>query len=398
MKKIKNTGLVFNKKKDPRAYVLGGGSLPEVVLKEDGQWDLWLPTAESQDINFETYACTVYGSLNAVEMLIKRITNFEQNFSDRFNFILAGIKPPGADPHDTLESIRERGVIDEELLPRTKTLAEYKKPNPMTPDLLEKGMEFPYEIKHEYLWRGNPTKLEKLNLIKNALRFSPVCVSVTAWHEKNGVFVDNGKPNNHWTLVFGYTSRGLKVFDSYDKHVKILSFDHNIQVAKRFHLEKNNRLPQISLIGKLIKVISELIAKMFAEPQVEPQVTTAQPIIAEEPPKYDWDTPVLARHSVRVICDEEGLTLEQKNLITAVISCESGFRVNAINGNKDGTTDYGICQYNSYWYIGKGKPIASIDEALNNPEKCVRVMIKQFKKGQLKDWICYRHGLYKKYL
>lgn len=114
--------------------------------------------------------------------------------------------------------------------------------------------------------------------------------------------------------------------------------------------------------------------------------------------KYLWSTPEEARHSVRVICDEEGLTLQEKNLICAVIQCESGFKITAKNVNKNGTADYGICQMNSFWYIGPDRPIASIDEALNNPEKCVRVMISQYRHGFLKDWVCYSSGMYSRYL
>ncbi len=124
---------------------------------------------------------------------------------------------------------------------------------------------------------------------------------------------------------------------------------------------------------------------------------------------YKWDTPANVRKSIRMICDEEGLPIVRtnniggkmyldKDIICAVIQCESGFDTKRTNKNKDGTTDWGLCQYNDYWYIGKGKPIASIDEAMNNPEKCVRVMIQQYKKGRIKDWVCYSGNFYKKYL
>ena len=98
-----------------------------------------------------------------------------------------------------------------------------------------------------------------------------------------------------------------------------------------------------------------------------------------------------------------GLTVAEKNLICQVVNCESGFKIKAKNENKDSigrvlSTDWGICQYNDYWYIGKGKPFASVEEVLTNPEKCVRVMLQRYKEGGLKDWICYRQGLYKNYI
>ena len=138
----------------------------------------------------------------------------------------------------------------------------------------------------------------------------------------------------------------------------------------------------------------------FKKPKPMPQpdpIPTPQP----EVPKYDWSNPTTSRHSVRVICDEEGLTFDEKELICATIECESGFDKNRTNKNADGTVDYGICQMNTHWYIGKGKPIASIDEAINDCEKCVRVMIHAYQGKlpgyRLKNWVCFSGNYFKKY-
>ncbi len=122
---------------------------------------------------------------------------------------------------------------------------------------------------------------------------------------------------------------------------------------------------------------------------------------AKEP--YNWDGFANSRHSVRVICDEEGLEWDEKNLITAVIHAESGFnnKAKCINKKKDGTvssTDWGICQINDYWHIGKGKSFESVEFVLSNPDKVVRWMIKMYRGGSLKLWVAYTNGSYKKYL
>lgn len=121
------------------------------------------------------------------------------------------------------------------------------------------------------------------------------------------------------------------------------------------------------------------------------------------PVPYLWDTPANARHSTRVICDESGLTLSEKNLICAVIMAESGFNNHAkcINKRKDGTvssTDWGICQINDHWHIGQGKSFPSVEYVLQNPDKVVRWMIKMYKGGSLKLWTAFVNGSYKKYL
>lgn len=113
--------------------------------------------------------------------------------------------------------------------------------------------------------------------------------------------------------------------------------------------------------------------------------------------KYDWSTPEAARHSLRLICDEEGLTPAQKNLMSQVVNCESGFHTKAVHPNlydgKLASTDRGICQWNDKYHSSE----ITSDEAFNNPEKCVRLMCTYVKRGQIKDWVCYTSGLYQKY-
>jgi hypothetical protein len=127
-----------------------------------------------------------------------------------------------------------------------------------------------------------------------------------------------------------------------------------------------------------------------------------EPIPTPPAPKYLWDTPENARHSVRVICDEEGLSVPEKNLITAVIAGESGFKNKAkLENKKEGkvwSTDWGICQINDYFHIGPGKTFPSVKYVLENPDKVVRWMIKTYRAGHLDWWVAYKNGSYKKYL
>jgi hypothetical protein len=137
-----------------------------------------------------------------------------------------------------------------------------------------------------------------------------------------------------------------------------------------------------------------------------PPETTPQPSQPVTPPVEPpvkpqtllWDTPEHSRHSVRVICDEEGLTVYEKNLVSQVIHCESGYNPKTVHPNlgKSGkvlSTDFGICQWNDYYH---GKEI-SPTEAVNNPEKAIRLMCKYVKAGQIKQWVCYSSGMYKHY-
>lgn len=137
-----------------------------------------------------------------------------------------------------------------------------------------------------------------------------------------------------------------------------------------------------------------------------PAVITPPPPIAPAPPTpttpdpsvlEPWGDPISNRHNVRVIADQENLTVEQKNLLSQVIHCESGYHTLAVHPNLyEGnvvSTDRGICQWNDKYH---GKEITA-EEAFNDPEKCVRLMCKYLKAGQIKLWVCYSAGLYKSY-
>lgn len=133
----------------------------------------------------------------------------------------------------------------------------------------------------------------------------------------------------------------------------------------------------------------------------KPVIAPPPPVVVPTPtpaPKYDWSTPAACKHTIRVICDEEGLTVEEKNKLDATINGESGYKLDARRDNylngKVWSTDWGLCQWNDYYH---GKEITP-DEAVHNPEKAVRLMCKYWKRGQCNLWVAYSSGAYKKYL
>lgn len=165
----------------------------------------------------------------------------------------------------------------------------------------------------------------------------------------------------------------------------------DVQVVKRSTLEV------------LLSLYQQLLA-LFAS---QPAASTPSPAIPTPPiipPTYDWSTVSAARHSVRLICDEENLTYDEKNELCATVQCESGLRSSTIHPNiANGvitSTDYGICQINDYFHIGDGKDFPSKEYVLSNPEACIRWMCKQWKRGEVgkKLWVCYSANLYQKYL
>lgn len=141
---------------------------------------------------------------------------------------------------------------------------------------------------------------------------------------------------------------------------------------------------------------------------VTPTPTTPPPAVS----KYNFDTPQNARHSFRVICDEQGLThatqtihgkvYRVKDILCACIDQESQFKNTAVGRNvKNGklvSTDWGICQINDYYHCGPGKEFPSAQYVVAHPEDAVRFMIRMYKAGKLNMWVSYSSGAYEKYL
>ena len=139
-------------------------------------------------------------------------------------------------------------------------------------------------------------------------------------------------------------------------------------------------------------------------PTVEPEIPAPMIENIEVPkPVYSWATKAEARHSCRTIMDEYNVPWGDKRLLCSIIERESNFDPKAVGKvNKNGTQDFGLLQYNNgknkqgvpYW-IGEGADFKDVDEVLNNPEKNVRIFIREFKKGNLKYWSSFVSGAYK---
>ncbi|WP_295133383.1 hypothetical protein [uncultured Reyranella sp.] len=154
--------------------------------------------------------------------------------------------------------------------------------------------------------------------------------------------------------------------------------------------------------------------KADTSPHISPPNVVPEPEpVVPPPPKFDWSTVASARHSVRVICDEEGMTVKDKNDLCATVGAESGWqsyylsgpkkgqpviRENTVSGGKVWSTDWGIAQINDHYHVGPGKPFQSAQFILDNPEVCIRWMCKQWKAGNREWWIAFKNGSYRKYL
>jgi len=394
-------------------FFLGEGNLPRNVLQETGNWKDSLPEAEKQlRDTIDSINCVAFATTEQIEAYERKAFGERNNYSDRFVALISGTTPQGNDPAKVYNAIREFGLVPEEMCPWSpdiQSIEEYLSWKGVNKDAcIAEGKKWKErkDFMHNWVFKATAPLDEKLSNMIMALRYSPLCFDVSAWQTNSeGKYIRFGM-SGHWTMGYNIGDF-IDVRDSYPPHEKQLVKDFNFFYCKRISITKKTPLtyPQKKSIWQII------ISFLWKEPEeikrLEPDLNPdfvspkTRPVV-EEPPKLKWKFPSDARHSVRVLCDELGLTVAEKNLICQVIQCESGFRTDAKNENKDKngkilSTDWGICQMNDYWYIGKNRPIATIREAIENPEKCVRIMIKRYKEGGLRDWVCYLKGMYKNY-
>jgi len=223
----------------PQDYTLG--ALPQTVIQPTGQWLLYLPESEVQEKNgLETYNCTKYGTLNAIEGLMKKKYGIMYNFSERYAGITGGTTKQGASPKDTIEKIRNyTGVIPESDLPFTADIKAWEQYySGVTFGLKLKGVSWLRDWQVTYEWVLNEKHDDWQARLKEGLKYSPLGIAVHAWHEEGGMFIRTGA-DTHWCTLVGYVEgKYWIVFDSYDKNIKKLDWNFGFTRAIRYHIDK----------------------------------------------------------------------------------------------------------------------------------------------------------------
>lgn len=253
-------------------YVFGASKLIGEKLT-DGHWLSYLPIGEEMQYNLfiDTYNCTAYGTANCIETLLRRkflntsdwLLDYN-DFSERVIGIMAHTKPPGNSPHTVAEAIRKGGLVGQKYLPfdeSIKTIIQYYSPDPLTPELIQRGLNFKYGIKHEWVQNLTPEGL------KEALCYSPLGVGVFGWQERNGLYFRDDEPANHWVALVDFKEEEYWiVYDSYlvdGKPLKKLEWNYKFEIPKRYAILNINSpasiQKQISIITKIIKLLKQWI-------------------------------------------------------------------------------------------------------------------------------------------
>lgn len=250
-------GLILEPIVAEKDYILGGyGSLGGIILQQDGQWITWLPKGEDQyNFNFEPLACASFGTLNAVETLLRRIYGETSNFSDRFLAKNSNTTPQGNSPQTVAESLRLEGVCYEMEWPITADLTTWEKFYAVLSQsvkILATEFVAKFKFKHEYV--GTTAAALKIGL-----QYSPLGVAVSAWQMgPNGLYI-SPFPVNHWCVLVGYVDKEYwLVYDSYDENgdfLKKLAWDYNFGLAKRYQITEQVTPQSKNWIDYLVNLV-----------------------------------------------------------------------------------------------------------------------------------------------
>lgn len=267
-------------------YIFGSSPIPDEIMRADGQWEPFLPSEEVQAKEFETDGCTVFGATNQIETYEQEKFGGNPNYSDRAGYIMANIKPPGADPQVIYEVVRKQGLLNESDLPWSqdiKTLEQYASPKPLPQRLLDMAFEWLQKriFKHEWLPRGADGYVPD-EVIKEALKRSPIAVSVYAWAFDGQKYLRLGS-DTHWTNLTGtYENGDWKCFDSYPPYQKRLDKNFGFRYAKRIWIGEGLAPEQrVSIIQRLIELYKQLLT--FVNPEPFPFPNEVSPVPTPEP-------------------------------------------------------------------------------------------------------------------
>lgn len=228
----------------------------------DGHWLKYIVPAEDQNKGFETNACTTFGTMNALEILMK-FKGIDIDFSKRFSAITSGTDPAsGNDPVKVAQTAHSTGLIPESELPFDGTITSndlFYSPKPMTQNYLNDAQKFLQQYGIGYDSVANDEKS-----LKEALCYSPLGIGVKAWYPTSDpigtiyTFPDN-MPYDHWVALIDYEDQKWWVcYDSYAENIKRIEWGALFEDPIRYQIGSPEEV-QLTLMDWLAQKLNILI-------------------------------------------------------------------------------------------------------------------------------------------
>jgi hypothetical protein len=235
-------------------YVFGSGQLDVEILRPDGDWRDYLPPEEEQKRNgTESSACYIEASQHAIATLMEEKYDIkDSNFSSRFNALLSEGTPVGGSPLRGAQSIRDDGLIPDSMLPFSDEIKSwddfhsFKGQSESLCKLTGKEWRKEWDPRYETVFTKNEPVEIKYARIAERLKSGTLVASVTAWYEKNGVYVKPLGMNDGHLIEITYLTPQCNaiVRDTYPPFEKKLEPWFNFDYCMFWNVNRTTISPQ----------------------------------------------------------------------------------------------------------------------------------------------------------
>lgn len=258
-------------------FVFGSGELKGTILRENGDWrDYLVPDEQQSRGAIETSACATFHTIRPIAILQEEVYSLlNENYSERFISQLSGTTKVGNSPNKVAQAIRDFGLIADSLLPFSEDITSWEEYNSFKggnkDKCLVEGQKWrtAWNFGYDWVFQGNPSIEVKYQRMKEALKYSPLGISVYAWvRNDNGEYYrPAGAPDTHWcTAVYIDEKNRIYVHDTYEPFIKILEPNYDIGFCMRYSIEKKQIPTQgKSFWGKVLEYILRVIASLHAK-------------------------------------------------------------------------------------------------------------------------------------
>lgn len=243
-------------------YRFGSGKIVGTILREDGDWRDYVPEGELQNKRgIESSACYVEAQQHTIATIQEEQFNLvDQNYSARFNALLSNGTPYGGSPLEAGDSIRHDGLVKDSSMPFGDDIKSWQDFHSFQgvdeASVRAEGLMWLREWTPYYdivFEMDEPLEI-KAQRIRDALKYSPVCISVAGWYQDNsGIYIKpEGVRDNHLVECVHVDEDGYYyVFDTYEPFLKKLHPLYNPEFAMRWTLDRNKK--KDNLWSKFIK-------------------------------------------------------------------------------------------------------------------------------------------------
>src|ERR1035437_3774405 len=291
-------------------YLFGSQQIVGNILRSDKDWRGYTPLGELQKRNgVESFACYVEASQHAISTILdEQYGVLDSNFSSRFNDIYAGGTISGGDPLKAAQSFRDNGLIPETSLPFSPEINTWEKFKSFTNadmnECIREGKDWltKWDTKYDIVVKREYDLAQKYVLLKDALHYSPIAVSIYGQVDEQGNYVPKpqGVSDTHLVeLVYIDDNNIPTIFDTYEPFVKQLPANYNFDFGVRWTVEKAVTPAQIGIFMQILQKLSQWLGIIAKQ-----QTTASTPIVPPTPvlPQIQPST-VPSRDLLQEFCD-----------------------------------------------------------------------------------------------